>query len=514
MQIFDSEEMRNIDNIAINDLGIPSLVLMENAGRSVFSFLKENFSNLKNKKIIIIAGSGNNGGDALAAARYLYNYEADFFVFLLGEKEKLSKDNLYNLKILEYLKIKYLFLNKSNLEEFKVCLRESHILIDGIFGTGLKRKVNDFLANLIELINQAKLIRVSIDIPSGVDASSGEILGAAVNADYTITLAYPKLGLFLYPAYRYSGKIISADIGIPYNLTQNITSKNFLITFSLVKNNLPKRDLEAHKGLAGKILVIAGSIGYTGAAALTCNAALRIGAGMVTLALPESLNLAMESKLTEVITLPLPEKDGVIAFKAYELLKDKIKEFDLLVIGPGLGQDFETQKLVLKILEEFEIPVILDADALNILAKNFPKKHPLDWILTPHPLEFSRLIKKDLNEILNNPISLLKMSALDFKAVIVLKKANSIIASKEGEIYINLSGNPGLAKAGSGDVLTGMIAGLKVQGLTSSLSAILGTYLHGYTADRLIEKYDYLSLMPKDLIDYLPFILKKIREGE
>jgi len=519
MKVVTGQGMKEIDEEAIKRIGIPSLVLMENAGRSAFLILKERVPELKGKevKVTVLAGKGNNGGDGLVVARYLLNLGAKVEIFILGKREELSPETLTNSKILEKMEANLTYLpDEEALPKLAGSLKHADLIIDALLGIGVKGPVRGYYAKVIELVNASSRYRkvkiVSIDLPSGLEADTGHIEGPCVQADLTITMELPKLGCLLYPGKDYVGDLIIAEIGYPQSVKERYESKLELVDEAFVQKRLPQRRPYSHKGSYGKIFVLAGSKGYTGAAALSAESALRVGAGLVYLGIPESLNPILEEKLTEVITLPLAEEDGALSYEALPqieaILKDK--DVDVFALGPGLSRRPQVAKLVKDLLPKVRVPMVIDADAINALAgkPEVLKKVKAQVILTPHPGELSRMISKTVPEIEAERVGVAREVAREFNVVLVLKGVPTITALPSGEAFINSTGNTGLASGGSGDVLTGMIAGLLGQKLQPKDAAPLGAYLHGLIADRLKTKLGERGMIAGDLVKEMPYVLK------
>ncbi|MEA1940341.1 MAG: NAD(P)H-hydrate epimerase, partial [Candidatus Caldatribacteriota bacterium] len=394
MKVVTSKQMKRIDQKTTEEYGISGLVLMENAGLKIFKNLTEIYSNLKYKEVSIFAGSGNNGGDSFVVARHLSNYGVKVKVFLLSSFNKIQGNAKKNLEIIDKIGIEIIEIEPRKLSEVEKNIYNSDLLIDAIFGTGLKGIVSGLKAKVIDLINTSNKEVVAIDIPSGLDANKGQVKGPCIKADYTITLALPKIGLLIYPGANYTGKLIIEDISIPTCLLENEEIQVNLISKEIVKLLLPYRSPYAHKGSFGKVLMIAGSAGMTGAAFLASEAAIKSGTGLVVLGIPKSLNAIMEMKLTEVMTLPLAEtKEQSLDEKAGDMILKLMKDFSVLGIGPGVSRKIETQKLIKKIIEKSTIPLVLDADALHILGKNSKilSKTKVPAIITPHPGEMAKI---------------------------------------------------------------------------------------------------------------------------
>jgi NAD(P)H-hydrate epimerase len=502
MKIASSEEMREIDRRTREEFSLPTLLLMENAGeRSAEMAL----AMLEGENVVVVAGKGNNGGDGIACARHLFNLGVKVKIVLLARKEEIKGDAKANLEIAERMGIEILELP----DDIKSHLQDADLVIDAIFGTGLKGEVGSPYKEAIEAINSAEKPVLSIDIPSGI-GDNGEICGVAVKADRTITFALPKRGLILYPGAYYAGDIYVADIGIPRSLLS--TPALDLLTPSLLQELLPERPPDAHKGSFGHLLVLSGSLGFTGAAAMCCEGALRVGTGLVTLGIPSSLNDIMEVKLTEAMTYPLPEtKEHTLSFQALPLIKEKLRKCSALAIGPGLSTNSETCQLVYNLLKEIELPAVIDADALNCLAgKNLDFKGK-KFVLTPHPGEMGRLVGEEVRNIQADRIGWAKRLAEESGCVVVLKGARTVIASPEGECFINPTGNSGMASGGTGDVLTGMIGGFLAQGLPPLSSALLGVFLHGLCGDLAKRELGEEYMCATDLPRFLPKAFEIIR---
>jgi len=512
MKVVTSQQMREIDRKAIEENNLSGLVLMENAGLRIFQNLKIIYPNLRLKKIVIFSGSGNNGGDGFVVARHLYNYGVKVKVFLLAPFNKIKGEAEENLNVITKMGVELFEAETTKLEEIQKAIQNSGLIIDAILGTGLQGKVTGLKAKIIDLINIANKEVVAIDVPSGLDADTGKIKGPCIKAAHTITLALPKIGLLIFPGASYAGKVTVEDIGIPSYLFKNNKIKTNMITKEIVKSLLPFRATYSHKGSFGKVLILAGSIGMTGAAYLASEAAMRSGAGIVVLGIPRSLNSIMEVKLTEVMTLPLAETEKQsLGEEAEETISKLMKNYSVLGIGPGISRELETQRLAKKIIEKSNIPLVIDADTIYALSEDLEilerTKAPL--VITPHPGELAKLINKDIDYILDNQLDITREIAQKYGIVVVLKGARTIIANKEGEIYINVGDNSGMATGGSGDVLTGIICSLIAQGADNFSAAITGVYIHslaGYLArdikgERGMIAGDILSQIPQAFLN-------------
>jgi NAD(P)H-hydrate epimerase len=528
MKLVTSEQMRKIDKITIEKIGIPGLELMEKAGYGS-ALLAESIlvEKVKNRKIIVFCGKGNNGGDGFVVGRYLSKWGEKVEFYLLGKKEEVKGDARTNLKkaIDLNLPLKEVLKEKELPSELK-----ADLIVDAIFGTGFKGKATGLEEKAIQLINSSRIKVLSIDIPSGLDADTGLVEGVCVKADSTLTMGLPKIGQFFFPGKSFCGKVDVIDIGVPQEVIEEQKINLNLITEQKVKSFLPQRPGDAHKGNCGKVFLIAGSTGMTGAATLASLSCLKAGAGMAILGIPKSLNEIMEIKVTEVMTKPLPDvrKKGVLALRGLGEIMMALKWADCVALGPGLGQHFETVELVRRLVTKIELPMVIDADGLNAIAKDSSilnqAKAPL--ILTPHIGELSRLINVPIEEISKDRIMYALESAKRFNCVLVFKGAPAIIGEPEGEVYVNPTGNAGMATAGSGDVLTGIIIGLLAQmiflknskfgsvgqDIKKSMleSALAGVYIHGLCGDLAKDEKGEMGMIAGDMMEKLPKALKQL----
>jgi NAD(P)H-hydrate epimerase len=397
-------------------------------------------------------------------------------------------------------------------QKIKKSLEYFDLLIDGIFGTGLDAEVRGYYREVIDHLNTLQKPIVAIDIPSGLDANTGKTLGTAIRASLTVTFGLPKVGHVISPGSDLVGTLKVIDIGIPKRLLEEEKIQTHLLEYDEIRRGLsiPRRP-DTHKGDYGHLLVIAGSVGKTGAAAMVCEAALRMGAGLVTLAIPKSLNPIMEVKLTEVMTEPLPETPKqTLSLRAFNAILRLCENKKAVIIGPGIGTYKETQSLVLKLIKTLDLPIILDADGLTSLAAQpktlLTKRQPT--ILTPHPGEMARLIQSTSKEVQENRIVVSRDFSQTHRVYLVLKGHRTLIATPKGEIFINPTGNPGLASGGTGDVLTGMIGGLICQGIDILSSLQISVYLHGLAGDTVAQELGEKSLVATDLIKKIPSLLQ------
>lgn len=503
MKVVTAQEMRDIDRITIKEYGIPGLVLMARAGLAVASRVRELYPE---KKTTVICGGGNNGGDGLVAARELFNRGFKVNVLMFAKKNSLSPD----------CNAQYQIARKTGVPiEFRKTLKGSDlhgaVIIDAVFGTGLSRHVEGNIAGVFAHLNKSGAPVISVDIPSGISSDTGEILGDAVRADCTVTFGLPKRGHFLYPGADYTGRLFVEDIGFPWNLINSDELRLESLDGETVSRLLPARQKDSHKGDYGHVLVVAGSKGKTGAALMAANACLRSGAGLVTLAAPESLADIFQSRATEEMIIPLPDDgSGMLAFEAAdEILKFAFERADVIAVGPGIGVSVDTGKIISELVLKSTIPLVIDADGINSLGgeSRILRKAKSPVILTPHPGEMARLLKvteygrRDIaKDRINAALSFSKQTG----AYLILKGAPTIIASPEGNAFINTTGNPGMATAGSGDVLTGIIASLLGQGINPLEASVSGVFIHGLAGDIAAQKTGEHSLIASDIIRHLP----------
>lgn len=506
MKLAVTSEMRAIDQKSINDYGIPGIVLMENAGVAVARQVRQILGNIVNKQICIFAGKGNNGGDGYVAARHLHNGGARVKVILLAKKAEIRGDARCNLDIIDLMGIDIQEIAiERDWDQVEIATTFADCLVDGLLGTGFHGAVSGELLRLIAILNRVDKPLVAIDIPSGVNADTGAVGSVAVKATHTVTLALGKPGLFLYPGAGHVGQLAVADIGIPVSLLSAQSIQQGLITRDLVRSVLPARRPDAHKGTCGRVFVVAGSRGMTGAAALASMGALRCGAGLVTLGIAHSLHDIMEVKLTEVMTVPLADRDGDIVEAALAGILAAAKPCSVLAIGPGLGQREHTARLVQEVIAAVDIPLVIDADALNALVgcTEFIGLAQALPILTPHPGEMARLTGLKLEDIQADRIGIARKFSAEWGCILVLKGAPTVVAFPDGEIFVNTTGNAGMATGGTGDVLTGMIASLIAQGLSSHWAAVAAVYLHGLAGD-IAANSARVGLVAGDLLSAVP----------
>ena len=510
--------MQQMDRRTIESFGLPGRVLMENAGRGATRFFFKQFTELENKRIGVIAGRGNNGGDGFVIARYLAQHGVAVQVFLLAASNRIKGDAAANLRLLKPLDIPFIEIpDESSFSAHQSVMADIDVWVDAILGTGLKSDVRGYFQIVIDFINALKKPVFAVDIPSGLNSDTGQICGTCIRASATATFGFAKTGHMIFPGAGYIGALEIVDIGIPPYIVKNVEPKQFLLTGNLIKSYLTPRVEVAHKGITGHLLVVAGSPGKTGAAMMTSMSALRAGAGLVTLAIGQSCNPIVESQMMEAMTEPLPENpDGALGEDAFDAIQKLIPGKKCLAIGPGLGQSSETRKLVRKIIAESQIPVVLDADGINNLTGEMQilKKAQVPIILTPHPGEMARFLDVTVGEIQQDRINCARNVAVDLNIHVVLKGARTVIAHPDGRVLINATGNAGMASGGMGDVLTGVIAGKIVQGLSPESAAHAGVYLHGAAADSLAESIGPYGYLAGEVMNAIPAEIHKLVNSE
>ncbi|MGM0420670.1 MAG: NAD(P)H-hydrate dehydratase [Bacillota bacterium] len=510
MLVLRDSEMAAVDKKAV-DLGYPNILLMEAAGRMVAENAIDLLPDTKEARIIIVVGSGNNGGDGLVAARYLHKWGyKKIQVLLLKSSDKfkgITADN-YNACHLNDLNIK--LVDDFRQEDLLDMFEEADLLIDAIFGTGLTGPVRGRAVEVIEALNSAASPVLAVDLPSGLSLENKENI---VKADKTVVFANLKLQQALYPGRDYCGQIYLADIGLPGRAYSKLKPKYFMLTEKEAAALLPQRSPMGHKGSFGKVLVVGGSSGMSGAPLLTGEAALNTGAGIVKLAVPEELEPIIAGGSKEIISASLPARDGKISLEAADKLITLAQEYDVLVLGPGLGCAEEQVKLIEKLMLNLDIPIVLDADGINALQSlNLIKNYQNQIVLTPHPGEMARLYKEDISEILKNRLDFISKFVAKTQKPLILKGADSLIGLKGGEIFINPTGNDGMATAGSGDVLAGVIAGLMAQGLDSEQAAVLSPFLHGRSGDLASEEITNFSVKAGNISNYIGAAIKSLKK--
>jgi hydroxyethylthiazole kinase-like uncharacterized protein yjeF len=507
MRLVKASEMQEMDRLTIQELGIPGIVLMENAARGVVRIFLDHFNPPDRSHVVLICGPGNNGGDGYVVARYLHERGLKTTVVILSALKKIKGDALTNLEVIKHMDLEILEIpGKDAWIKYRPLVESCDFIIDGLLGTGLNSPVKGLYAQVIEEINSSALPVTSIDIPSGLNADTGQIMGKAIHADLTVTFGFPKIGQLLFPGAALVGRLANIDIGIPEAIAKQVQGNSHLIEPDHFTPLLPFERQDIHKGDRGHLLILSGSTGKTGAASLTALGALRAGAGLVTLGIPASLNAILENKLTEPMTSPLPETaDGSLSLKAEKDIIKLMEGKTALALGPGLSTNEETTQLVRQIVSRCPLPMVIDADGLNALSEDpgVLSKCKRKAILTPHPGEMARLTGIETADVQIDRLGTATRFVKKYGCFLVLKGARTLIMEPDGQVYVNPTGNPALSGGGSGDVLTGMIGGFLARGWPMVKSAIGGAYLHGLAADLLAEDMGP-SILAGELLDVIP----------
>ncbi|MBI4489388.1 MAG: NAD(P)H-hydrate dehydratase [Deltaproteobacteria bacterium] len=517
MLVVTAEEMRELDRLTIQKYGVPSLVLMERAGEGVARALLDRFGRHAKGGVLVVSGKGNNGGDGLVVARHLKKKRVPCEVVLLARKEELSHDAARNLHAYLKAKGKIFEVNQESLALLSQRLRGKRLLVDAILGTGLKEEVRGLYAETITIINASGIPVVAVDTPSGLDSDRGKPLGTTMKAEMTVALGYPKLGQVIYPGLSYVGEIVVADIGIHPKAVEEVSPQTELLEEKDISWLIPFREPDTHKGTYGHLLVMAGSRGKTGAAILACRAAMRVGSGLVTLAAPRSLNNIFATSLVETMTEALKDNSE----EELEPMNDQdwrrlLDKRSALLFGPGIGAKDSVRGALRWLLRNLEIPWVIDADGLNNLAGEVGRLRSASTppVLTPHPGEMARLIGSDTASVNRDRVGIARSFAQDHRCYVVLKGARTVIANLEGEVFINPTGNAGMASGGMGDVLAGVLAGLLAQGFRVEDALKLGVFLHGFVGDEVARAKGEIGMIASDIIEGLPAGMRKLSKGK
>lgn len=488
MKLVTAKEMKALDVQAQNDYAMPGILLMDNAAQAVAEAVHEALTALEGERVVIFCGGGNNGGDGLGAARWLQSYGVSVRAFVVGAALDAVQGDAA-LELAMFTKAGGRVEALSTEDDWvlaELAASKADVLVDALLGTGFHGELEGDVLRACELLNKSEKYILAVDIPTGVNADNGAVSEQAVRADHTVTMALVKTGLLLYPGREYCGDIELADISMPVKLVEDYQSNKYRLTDEIVRELLPLRKANAHKGDAGRVVICAGSPGYTGAAALASDAAVKAGAGLVSLYTPLSSRDVLAIKLTEVMVHGLLERmPGILGGGAASDVASSAEAADVLAIGPGLGTSESTQEAVRTILQKITTPVVIDADALTALAGHTEILAAMQAqkVLTPHPGEMARLTGLEIAEIEADRINVAKKYAEQWQAIVVLKGAPTVIGCPNGTVYVNSTGNSSLATGGSGDVLTGIIAGLAAQEISLQEAAICGVYLHGLAAE-------------------------------
>lgn len=515
MRLINGETSRKMDQEAMEIYGLDTFVLMENAGLRMADIVADLLSGQKKTaRISVIVGKGNNGGDGLVMARHLVNKGFDVEIFCLAAPDEFSPGAKKNWQIVEAMGLKHTFLAEArDLTLFRVKMMASRLIVDAIFGSGLKGEITGLAKEVIEILNDVDRPIFAVDIPSGVDADTAKIGKTFVRAAYTVALGLPKIGNILAPAAAYNGKLEVADISFPKALLEEKDEDDAVIDEEWILDKMPLRKADSHKGLYGHVLVAGGSRNMTGSLILAGKGALKTGAGLVTYLMPKGIHDIVCSQNLEAMTFPLPEQaDGSLGMDAADMILHQTGN-KILVMGMGLSRTDESMALVRRIVEEVNCPLVLDADALIALGEMDRRKktqHPL--IMTPHPGEMAKILGWSIREVQEERIKAAQLAAERFSAVVVLKGNRTIIAAPNGKLLVNLTGNAGMATGGMGDVLSGIIGSLLGQGLDPLSAAALGIYFHGLAGDIAVKDKGEMGLNAGDIVTYLPRVLGAYEE--
>jgi len=509
MKISTVKQMRDMDRTATDAYGIPETILMENAGIAAFSVIA-NEVGIKNNAFAVFCGTGNNGGDGFVVARKLHSAGSNVTVCILGDRSTFKGAARANLDIISSMAIDIKDLNST--KTVKDIITASDVIVDAIFGTGLSRNIEGLYKEVIELINKGPKTVVCLDIPSGINGNTGSVMGCAVEADYTVTFGLPKIGNMLYPGFGLCGKLYTTHISFPPKLQD----RNDLLIEVNDPPKLAPRIAYGHKGDFGKALFIAGASGYYGAPYLAAMSFLKAGGGYSRLAAPASITPFIANKGSEIVMIPQKEtQNGSISFENKKDLIDLSEKMDIVVIGPGLSLDTETSQLVRDLSNAITCPVVIDGDGITAICQDLDiiRKRKAPTILTPHTGEMERITGIPSWEINADRIKILQQTAKDLQAIIVLKGAHSLIGYPDERVFINISGNPGMATAGSGDVLTGTIAAMNCLGLDPGDALRKAVYIHGASGDIAAIDKGADGITAQDILESLPHALQMDRDG-
>lgn len=513
MRVLNSLQMREADKRTIEDIGIPAIVLMENAGRQAVAAMEAMYDDLADRRVAILCGRGNNGGDGFVVARTLAQRGVAVSVFLIGRVIDVRGEARTNLEILGRLGLTVVEVADSQAWELHFSeVSDCTLIVDAIFGTGLSSPVSGLIESVIADVNTSGIPIVSIDLPSGLSADSHEPIGPSVDAELTITLAAPKLPLVLPPAETRAGDIVIADIGIPGEVVEAVDGPRVaLLTRAAMRELITPRSADSHKGDYGHVLIVAGSTGKTGAAHLAAEGALRSGAGLVTVATPASCVNVVASMGPEYMTYPLDEGTAGVNPSGVDRLLEMAR--DVVAIGPGLGQAEGTREFVRQIVERATMPLVVDADGLNAFAGDpdlLVGREGRDVIITPHPGEMARLVGMSTDEVQASRLEIARNFAVAHRLYVVLKGHRTLIATPDEKVFINPTGNPGMATGGTGDVLTGMVAAWLAQLLDAEAACKLAVYLHGMAGDAAEVEAGEVSMTSADLAAHIGTALQEL----
>ena len=507
-RVLSKSQAHYLDKVTTEDFSIQGKRLMGNAGQEVADIVRGQLLEEKIKSVLIICGKGNNGGDGISTALKLKEKLINVHIHLLFEKEKYVGESKYFLDICTTKKIPI----TSGISIENIDCEKYSIIVDAILGIGFRGYIRPDLIHWVKFINESNLIIISIDIPTGLDADSGLACPIAVKSAITVTMGYEKIGMLVQNGPEFCGKIIIAQIGFPKDALRRIDKlKWYKFNENYAEMHIEKPKLNTNKFKQGRVLIVGGSIGMTGAASLSAMGSLRIGTGLVSIITPRSINAIYENKLTEVITIPVEDKGrGILSFQNLDQIIANSDQADAVIIGPGIGRSESTQKLIKQLILEINKPTVLDADGLNPFngKMDILNKSNSELVITPHFGEFAKLVDSNINEILNDFPEFMNIFMNNYKHSLLLKQVPACYFSDDN-VLINISGNPGLATAGSGDVLSGMIGGLLAAGLNMKTAVPISAFLHGKASDYIVKDKGYKGQIASDIIETIPTVLKK-----
>lgn len=515
MRVATAQQIAELDRRASEEFGVPTATLMENAGRHVAQVASRLIDQRDARRVAVLVGKGNNGGDGLVAARHLRKRPVDVTAYLIGPESDLTGDAGKALEAAKDARVQiHGVAAAARPEDFEDWLDQADILVDALFGTGFRGPAREPAASMIIAANRSGKPIVAVDIPSGLNADTGRPEGPCIRAHATVTMGLPKVGLVIYPGAEYVGQLYVADIGYPKDLQDKPGGPTRLVMADMVRSRIPQRRPDSHKGTFGTVLVIAGAVGYSGAPVMTVMGALRTGAGLVKVGVPKAIYEIVASKITEGMPSPLPDEDGALAPEAVDRILDMADSATAIAVGPGLSNVQGPAEVVSALLRTTK-PLVIDADGLNVLAgktDRLPRSAPT--IITPHPGELGRLLGISAADVQKDRLQAARTAAASFRCVVVLKGARTVVALRDGEAFIIPTGNPGMATGGMGDVLTGAIASLLGQGLDPLSAAYAGAYLHGLAGDLLASDRGQVGMLATEVANYLPAAIRRVQAGQ
>ncbi len=526
MRVAFPNQIKEIDRRCAAEYGIPELKLMENAGRNVYletiAYCKRKNYFPEHRRVVCICGKGNNGGDGFVAARYFLNYGWDVETFVCASSLE-EGSAATNYRMLKNMDASVIHLTEEHFSYFLEEIAHADIIIDALFGTGLHSNVRGLQAEVITAVNDtADGLVVAVDIPSGIDGNTGNVLGTAMLADLTVSMAVAKAGNLQYPGKEYGGELVVTEIGVPQELLQDVGIRTFQTEGGLVKSLFPRRERDSNKGTYGRVGIITGSQGMTGAGILAAQAALRTGAGLVYLIVPKALSAIYECASLETVTVAIGDNTPYFTEEDIPQVLKACESMDTVILGPGIGRAEETIGFLQGFLGEIDtLPnsgnqtLLLDADALHLLSLHVEqlKEVQMNTVLTPHPGEMARLYGTSVEVIQRDRMQVAKSFAATYETIVVLKGAVSVTALPDGTVFLNPTGNPGMATAGSGDVLCGVLGAMLANNEDVDVTVPCGVYLHGLAGDIAAETFGEYSMVAGDIVTHLPTAIVKIQKG-